>query len=232
MVEVVVGPVGGVDRRVLAVVELHQRDDVAQALGLLDRLRGHVDALDVVARALVEERHLAPALEVLLVQALADERHPRDPRLGDTDLQLREADDDARRDHAHDVGHDREGVARGVAGELGVEAVVVEREDRRGDGHRVQHHRQAARSARRRRSGRSGGGPTAGRAPRTAGRRRRSTGRRRSARSRARRPPGRAGRRRSRPAARRGARSTGRRARRCRRAPARRRSRPAGAPAA
>src|SRR3954454_20871145 len=66
VVEVVVRPVRGVHRRVLAVVELDQGDDVAQPLGLLDRLRGHVDALDVVTRALGQERHLAAALDVLL----------------------------------------------------------------------------------------------------------------------------------------------------------------------
>src|ERR1700755_2221619 len=42
--EVVVRPVRRVHRRVLAVIELDQRDDVAQPLGLLDRPRGHVDA--------------------------------------------------------------------------------------------------------------------------------------------------------------------------------------------
>src|SRR6185503_17883651 len=68
VVEVVVRPVGGVHRRVLAVEELDQRDDVAQALGLLDRLRGHVHPLDVVAWALGQERHLAAALDVLLVE--------------------------------------------------------------------------------------------------------------------------------------------------------------------
>src|ERR1700759_1381097 len=62
VVEVVVRPVGGEDRRVLAVVELHQRDDVLQPLGLLDRLRGDIDALDVVAGPLGEEWDLAPAL--------------------------------------------------------------------------------------------------------------------------------------------------------------------------
>src|SRR5690242_8742451 len=55
VVEVVVRPVGREHGGVLAVVELYQRDDVAQALRLLDRLRGHVDALDVVARALGQE---------------------------------------------------------------------------------------------------------------------------------------------------------------------------------
>src|SRR3954451_11424509 len=68
MVEVVVRPVGGVDGGVLAVVELHQRDDVLQPLGLLDRLRGAVHPLDVVAWPLGQERHLAPALQVLLVE--------------------------------------------------------------------------------------------------------------------------------------------------------------------
>src|SRR5262249_31761837 len=38
MVEVVMRPVRRVHRRVLAVEELDQRDDVAHALGLLDRL--------------------------------------------------------------------------------------------------------------------------------------------------------------------------------------------------
>src|SRR5919112_2072439 len=79
VVEVVVRPVGGEHRRVLSVIELHQRDEVLQALRLLDRLRGHEDALDVVARALGEERHLAPALQVLLVQAGSDERPPAYP---------------------------------------------------------------------------------------------------------------------------------------------------------
>src|SRR3954466_10058504 len=49
VVEVMVRPVGGEHGRVLPVVELHQRDDVAQALGLLDRLRRDVDLLHVVA---------------------------------------------------------------------------------------------------------------------------------------------------------------------------------------
>src|SRR3954467_7710473 len=40
VVEVVVRPVRGEHCRVLAVVELDQRDDVAQPLRLLDRLRG------------------------------------------------------------------------------------------------------------------------------------------------------------------------------------------------
>src|SRR3954454_18236364 len=62
MVEVVVRPVPRVHRRVLAVEELDQGDDVAQPLGLLDRLRGHVDPLDVVAGALGQERHLAASL--------------------------------------------------------------------------------------------------------------------------------------------------------------------------
>ena len=138
MVEVVVRPVGGEHDRVLAVEELHQRDDVAQVLGLLDRLRGDVDLLEVVARALGEERDLAPALEVLLVEALAEEGHPRDPGLGHADPQAREAHGHAGGEHVDEVRHDRERVARGMAAELGVEAVVVEREHRRGDGDGVQ----------------------------------------------------------------------------------------------
>src|SRR3954471_22399217 len=78
VVKVVVRPVRRVHRRVLAVIELDKSDDVAEPLGLLDRLRGYVDPLDVVTRALGQERHLAAALHVLLVQPVADERHPRD----------------------------------------------------------------------------------------------------------------------------------------------------------
>src|SRR5262249_53009972 len=76
MVEVVMRPVRRVHRRVLAVVELDQADDVAQPLRLLDRLRGDEDPLDVVARALGQERHLAAPLHILLVKPVADERHP------------------------------------------------------------------------------------------------------------------------------------------------------------
>src|SRR5262245_38962365 len=42
VIEVVMRPVGGEHGRVLAVVEVQQRDDVTQALGLLDRLRRDV----------------------------------------------------------------------------------------------------------------------------------------------------------------------------------------------
>src|SRR3954454_22607564 len=65
MVEVVVRPVGGEHRGVLAVEQVEQGDDVAAALGLLDRLGAVEEAAHGAARALLQERHLPPALDVL-----------------------------------------------------------------------------------------------------------------------------------------------------------------------
>ena len=72
MVEVVVRPVGGEHRLVLAVEELVELDDVRQPLRLLDRLRAVEELLDVVARPLLQQRDLAAALDVLLVEAVQD----------------------------------------------------------------------------------------------------------------------------------------------------------------
>src|SRR4051812_35065758 len=66
VVEVVVGPVGGEHGAVLAVEEAEHVDDVLPPLGLLDRLGAVVELAHVAARAVLEQRHLAPPLEVLL----------------------------------------------------------------------------------------------------------------------------------------------------------------------
>src|SRR4051794_2010238 len=76
VVEVVVRPVRGEHGRVLTVVELQQRDDVAQALRFLDRLRRDVDLLHVVARAPGPGPGPSPPLPGPPFGPGTDERHP------------------------------------------------------------------------------------------------------------------------------------------------------------
>jgi hypothetical protein len=52
VVEVVMGPVRGEDRVVLAVVELEHRDEILEVLRLLDGLGGEVHLLEVMTRLL------------------------------------------------------------------------------------------------------------------------------------------------------------------------------------
>ena len=117
-----------------------------------------------MARALRQERNLAAALEVLLVEAVHEERHPARCR--------------PRRRAIRSFGK-RTGTPVVIMctrlamienvwlhvwrANLGVEAVVVEREDRVRDGHAVQQDREVRGLGGARRSGRSGGGPTEGR---------------------------------------------------------------------
>src|SRR5439155_8828425 len=104
VVEVVVRPVGCEHRAVLAVPELEQLDDVARALRLLDRLGPVVETPHVVARPFLQERHLAAALDVLLVQAVGDPWDPPGSGLHEADPQLREANRHAGLEDADQVG--------------------------------------------------------------------------------------------------------------------------------
>jgi hypothetical protein len=143
VVEVVVRPVRGEDRGIRSLVQVDQGDDVGEILGFLDRLGRVVEALEVGARPFLEQGHLRPAFEVLLVEPVAEERDPADPRLRGDDVELREPDGNSRLDERDQVRHDRERVPDRVDREPRLEPVDVRREDGIDDGHGVQEHREA-----------------------------------------------------------------------------------------
>src|SRR6266487_3489477 len=129
VVEVVVWPVGCEQRAVLAVPELEQLDHVDCPLGLFDGLGSEVEAAHVVTRPLLEYRHLAAALDVLLVQAVGDPRDPAGAGLHEGDSKLRKTDRHAGLEHADEVGDHGQRVGERVHGQRRAKALELEGKD-------------------------------------------------------------------------------------------------------
>ncbi len=99
-----------------------------RSLRLLDRLCAVEEAPHVVTRPLLQQRDLAPALDVLLVEPVREPRDPAGARLHEREADVRQAHRDGRLEHRDDVGDHRQRVRERVDRERGPELLQLERE--------------------------------------------------------------------------------------------------------